>query len=269
MTDSLATRLRTFHTGLRRARKRAKFAWRRRADTPLLRAVRIAVCHALRIRNRLPYTIQNNTVWIRTGTPDIEVAYSCLTGEFDEALDQVTDPQGLFVDAGAYIGTAAIAFARRFPQARVVCLEPSPDNYSLAVLNTAAFPNIVVLETALDGQRGERILRARQTGDWGHTLVEQPADCPAPTNVSTVPTVQIDDLRRDFGYETIELLKLDIEGGEYAILTADTSWLARTNVLVAELHDRIVPGCTDAFMAANAGRTVREFAGREKIMSTP
>ena len=49
---------------------------------------------------------------------------------------------GLIIDAGGYLGTAAIAFSEAYPDATVVTIEPSPENFALLVQNTAAYPNI-------------------------------------------------------------------------------------------------------------------------------
>jgi FkbM family methyltransferase len=252
---------------LQRAKRRAKFVWRNRGTNALLDTLRVAALHGLGVRRRVRFEVAGHPVILRTGTPDLEVAKSCLTGEFAEALDCVQDPRGLFIDAGAYIGTAALAFAARFPDAEIVCLEPSPDNYNMAIANTAHLPNVRVLNVALAGHRGESTLRARATGEWGHTLVEDPADSPTCCIVSSVSTVGIDDLLADSARQRIELLKLDIEGGEFALLNERADWIAYTQVIVAELHDKIIPGCEDVFLRANVGRTVWRRPGVEKFIS--
>jgi hypothetical protein len=66
--------------------------------------------------------------------------------------------------------------------------------------------------------------------------------------------VSIAALLRESGFAAIDILKLDVEGAERELF-ADPScqaWLARTNMLFVELHDRIKPGCSDAFERAIA-----------------
>ena len=63
------------------------------------------------------------------GTPDLEVALQTLTEEFSAAaLPFGIGFNDLIVDAGGYIGTAAIALARMFPGGTIVSLEPEPRN---------------------------------------------------------------------------------------------------------------------------------------------
>lgn len=57
-----------------------------------------------------------------------------------------------------------------------------------------------------------------------------------------VDTVTIDDLFALFGLERIHLLKLDIEGAEYALLEhTNRDTLERIDQLVVEFHDHCVP----------------------------
>lgn len=57
------------------------------------------------------------------------------------------------------------------------------------------------------------------------------------------------------GSDTIDLLKLDIEGTELELFRHEVSgWLGRVRVLAVELHERYAPGCTEAFERALAGR---------------
>ena len=46
------------------------------------------------------------------------------------------------------------------------------------------------------------------------------------------------------GVETIDILKMDIEGAEKVIFeNYQEDWLQRVGVLYVELHDRLFPGC--------------------------
>lgn len=205
-------------------------------------------------------------IHIRTGTPDLRVAHSCLGGEFREALAQTRPTHGFIVDAGGYIGTAAIAFARAFPDSTVVCLEPHPENYALACRNTRDFPNVTVLNKALAPADTTTTLRNRSTGHWGYTTVAAPADARESLPIDDVAAVSIPTLLANFGKDGIDLLKLDIEGAEHDLLAGDTVWIGNTGVIVAELHDRIVAGCTQVFERATVGR--KNFSdGGEKIVS--
>jgi FkbM family methyltransferase len=204
---------------------------------------------------------------IRTGSPDIKVALSCFQGEFDELLNAVPKLRyPLIVDAGGYIGTAAIVFAEAYPDATVVSLEPSTQNFALLKRNVAQYKNIVPVNKALAPQPGRLTLKDRGTGQWGFTLVPKPDDNAASAPTEEVECVTLDQLMQEFGADGIGILKLDIEGGEHALLSRNTTWIDRTDAICIELHDRIVAGCSDLYRAATAGRRNVKMEG-EKYLS--
>ena len=214
----------------------------------------------------IPVTIRGVDVLIRPSTTDAAVVLASLRGEFDDLFKAVPEARhGLIIDGGGYIGTAAIVFAKAYPDATVVTLEPSPDNYQLLLRNTAKYDNIRPMNAALAPEEGSISLRDRGTGHWGHTIVSDPAD--AKTSVlAEVPAVTIDRLLELNDKAAIDVLKLDIEGGEHQLLLRGEEWVDKIEAICIELHDRIVPGCTQAYEAATNGRNNSKLPG-EKYLS--
>src|SRR5262245_34309529 len=148
---------------------------------------------------------------VRTGSPDVRVALSCFQGEFDAVLKAMPRLRhSLIVDAGGYIGTAAIVFAEAYPEATIVTLEPSTENFALLRRNVAPYKNIVPLNKALAPEPGRLVLKDRGTGQWGFTLVPKPADNAASAVKEEVECTTLDQLMREFGADGIGILKLDI-----------------------------------------------------------
>ena len=75
-----------------------------------------------------------------------------LDNEYD--FRAVERPQ-VIVDAGANIGLASILFANRYPQAKILAIEPEHDNFNLLADNVRSYDNIVPLQAAL-GARTRR-----------------------------------------------------------------------------------------------------------------
>lgn len=199
-------------------------------------------------------------VFVRTGTPDQIVARSCLGKEFETVIDLVAKSAKpkIVLDLGGYIGTAAIAFATRIPNARVITLEPSPDNFRVLALNIASYPNIVGLNAAIGSKKGTAPIFARHTGEWGHTLVDHPRDCAETTLLAQIPVVTVEELLAEYGEGRIPaLVKCDIEGGEVDLLSRP-EWVDAWAVVTAELHDRIIRGCRKAWD--------RVFATRQGVL---
>lgn len=204
---------------------------------------------------------------VRTASPDIRVALSCLGGEFDELFAAIpTIKHPFIIDAGGYIGTAAIVLAEAYPEATVVTLEPSKANFALLKQNVSHYKNIVPMNKALAPEPGVTTLNNRGTGQWGFTIVSRPEDNPASEVIEQVECVTIGMLMAQFGASGIGVLKLDIEGGERALFSADTGWIANTEAICIELHDRIVHGCSDKFAEVTQGRRNIKMLG-EKYLS--
>ncbi|GEM_PF-1220298 len=211
-------------------------------------------------------TIRGVQVHIRPLTTDIDVVLDSLGGEFDELIDKVPAARhGLIVDAGGYIGTAAIVFARAFPDATVVTLEPSAENFALLQKNVAPYANIKPLNAALSSESGTMQFFDRGTGHWGLTLVGDAQDN-ATRAVGETEVVTVTDILQRFGKDGIDIIKIDIEGGEHALFSANIEWVEKTEAICIELHDRIVPGCTEAYERVAAGRQNSKLEG-EKFFS--
>jgi FkbM family methyltransferase len=215
---------------------------------------------------RLRVKPDRHEIFIRTGSPDVRVALSCFEGEFDELLSAVPKLRyPLIIDAGGYIGTAAIVFAEAYPDAMVVSIEPSKENFELLKRNVAHYNNIVPVNKALAPEPGKLTLKDRGTGQWGFTTVSKPDDNPASTANEEVECTTLAQLMQGFGADRIGILKLDIEGGEHALLSRNTDWIDRTDAICIELHDRIVAGCSSLYREATAGRRNFKMEGEKHI----
>ncbi|MEP5155348.1 FkbM family methyltransferase, partial [Planktotalea sp.] len=199
---------------------------------------------------------------IRSQSPDLTVVRACLLGEFEAAMDHTDRNARFIVDAGGYIGLASILFARRFPKAQIVCLEPSSENYALARENCAPYPNITVLNKALGPQSGHATLRDRGTGQWGFTIT--PASDQGQSDIEAVAVISLPDLMTQFNASDVDLLKLDIEGAEYELFEASEEWIANCDVMIVELHEKIRTGVEALYKSAVQGRrTISRDAEKE------
>jgi FkbM family methyltransferase len=153
----------------------------------------------------------------------------------------------VIIDAGANIGLSAIYFANRFPRARIICVEPDAENFSLLTRNVAPYPNVVAVQAALWRENTTVELTSGDGNYWGFQTHAHAA--PA-TSRGRVPAITVERLMADHRLDRVDLLKLDIEGAEKEVLEASASWIDRIEVMVVELHERLKRGCDAAFAAA-------------------
>jgi FkbM family methyltransferase len=186
----------------------------------------------------------SGTFRLRLNTTDILVLYSVF-----ERQDYRTAPlfsPGWIVDAGAYTGFSAVYFAQRFPQARIIAIEPVRSNYEILLENIASYPQITPINKALWFENAQLEIHERGTGAWGYAT--RPAGA-AGQIVGHTDTITMDQILQKFAPAGIGLLKLDIEGAEKEVLENSASWIGQVDAVAVELHDRFKAGCSAASAA--------------------
>jgi len=196
-------------------------------------------------------TVGRQNIWVRPGTPDLRVAFQSLRAEFDILSDLLPpDFEGLIIDAGGYIGTAALKLSKMYPHAIVVTIEASSRNFEMLLRNVAENENIVPIEAALHPEAGM-------------SFAMSAADT---TSIETVTTVTLAEIMARFPGKRAGIMKIDIEGGELALFSKADPALEAVEVIFIELHDRIASGCTDLFKAFSSDRWLLNPGG-EKFLS--
>lgn len=147
-------------------------------------------------------------------------------------LERALSPGAVFVDVGANLGYFSAMAARLVgATGRVLALEPLPKALSLLRENVAPYPWVDVVAAAAGHERGSAAFSSMPSGDLSGLGVRQGAD-----RVLTVPVTTIDDITKDL--ERLDLLKIDVEGQEAAVLAGARRSLRRFRPLVyLEAHD--------------------------------
>jgi FkbM family methyltransferase len=199
-------------------------------------------------------SFSNAPLVVRLGTTDITVfneIHRCM----EYAWNFATMPK-VVVDAGAYTGLSTAFFAARYPDARIIALEPDERNFELLTLNTASAPNVCVVRAAVWAESGFVSLTDPGHGAWGFRLRESDGatgimdGSRGSLSVASVPATTITDILRDHELEKIDLLKLDIEGSEKEVFANAAPWIGHVDAICLELHDRFKAGCSRAFYNA-------------------
>ena len=143
------------------------------------------------------------------------------------------------VDAGAHIGLASIYFASRFPGSRILAVEPDANNFRMLVENTRPYPNITPVHAALWYQDAPISVEGTEEESWASRVN-------AEGRGQSVRGLTLKTLLASHGMETVDLLKVDVEGAEKEIFEYDPHVLDGVRVLYIELHDYMVPGSARA-----------------------
>jgi FkbM family methyltransferase len=152
------------------------------------------------------------------------------------------------VDAGANVGYASVRFAELYPQADIVAIEPDRENFEILQQNVAPYPRVRGLQCGVWPRSAQLVIENPEAKSWAFRVRE------ARGGERGFPAVGLNELVEQHSSRTLDLLKLDIEGAELELFRDDRchEWLARTNMIFVELHDRIKAGCTEAMENAIA-----------------
>src|ERR1700688_3692818 len=121
------------------------------------------------------------------------------------------------VDIGGFIGDFSLYAVKRLNARRVIVCEPSPRNWTLLLKNIA--------NNGYE-DRIEPVNKAVTDGSNAMMNIDAPDECQCMVSaystsaqpLSTVPGISLQELLREHSVESVDLLKIDCEGGEYAIL---------------------------------------------------
>ena len=153
------------------------------------------------------------------------------------------------IDAGANIGLTSIYFANKYKDAKIIAIEPEEENYKLLKINTKKYPNVITMKAALWNTSGEISLFDVGFGDYSF-MVETNASAlkPSTKNIKCLTkTVTVDEIMRDFNIDSVDILKIDIEGSEKEVLESCENWIDKTKCIIVELHEHMKKGCNKAF----------------------
>jgi FkbM family methyltransferase len=161
-----------------------------------------------------------------------------LEGEYNCAT-LVAQPPVRILDLGANIGMGALYLNVLFPRSQFLCVEPDPRN--LPLLEKNLWRNgvpVTIKSCAVASQSGTLALRfdnnptcsALETSPM-HTLEQR----------ISVPVCTVVELMNEVGWDSVDLVKIDIEGTEDELLSQSNSWLHSAKALIMEIHPNTTP----------------------------
>jgi FkbM family methyltransferase len=151
-----------------------------------------------------------------------------------------------FVDVGANKGDFSLLAARAMgDNGVVIAIEPAPGNCEWLERSVKAngYKCIEVLPNALSDSEGEAELFLAELSGW-HSLVKSPRK--QLTGSVVVKTRTLDDVIAERGLPSIDMLKVDVEGGEVAVLAGATETLTAPGrrLVLLDLHPPMVDPAT-------------------------
>jgi FkbM family methyltransferase len=241
-----------------RLQGRIRALWR---VMPLVDAVRLALTERRPGEIRVYLRPIAKRVVLRRQTTDLR----CLEKVFvsDEYQSPFQLSPRVIVDAGANVGMATLFFARRYPQAKILAIEPEASNFEMLQQNCQSLRNVTLVRAALWPEHRELKIENPSADAWAFSISEE---CGSSDGSPRVPAITMTDILQRLNTNHIDLLKIDIEGSELHLFSRNSDrWLGQVRFIVIELHDRLVPGCSRAFYSALISRKFSQELRGENV----
>lgn len=147
------------------------------------------------------------------------------------------------IDLGANVGFASVYFANKFPDAKILAIEPDESNYQAAIKNLNAYKNVSLIKGAI-WNKSENI-NLIDSGHGEAAYMVKPGEGENMIRAYTIP-----EIFKILNVEEVDILKIDIEGSEKEIFEDGDAWINKAKIIIVETHDRYKPGTSKAVFNA-------------------
>lgn len=204
---------------------------------------------SLRLAKKIYMYGFSSPIHLRPNSSDILVFHQVFTFKGYD-LNLGFNPK-IIIDAGANIGLTSVYFNKKYPQSKIIAIEPEKSNFELLKINCNNYKNIISYKRALSNEPNLNInVVDIGYGNWGF-ITEIDNSTISLKTVDSVETITIDEVMKENNLEFIDLLKIDIEGAEKELFESNyENWLPKTKSIVIELHDSMKIGSSKNFFEA-------------------
>ena len=186
----------------------------------------------------------NQKIFLRKNTKDYET--------FDEIfianiynLPLPIQPKTI-IDGGANIGLATRFFKMKYPDANVVTIEIDKENLEMVAKNTTGLAQVEIIKKGLYNKKA--FFKVEDPfGATNSFVIKEVSE----QDDFDIESVTIQEIITANNWESVDILKLDIEGAEKQLFESNyQSWLPKVQVILIETHDRMIPQCSITVMKA-------------------
>src|SRR5262245_40131048 len=163
---------------------------------------------------------------LRLRHDDVILTFIYGIGEYDVDFSPLGRVRTL-LDLGANIGLASLYLDERLRPERVAAVEPSKAHFRLLEENFSRnLSHGVALNAAVVGEAGSYDL------DEDH----HPGGFQVVPGEGTIDALTLPEVLDRFELDTVDLMKIDIEGSEAGVFDRADSWAGRVGAILGEVH---------------------------------
>lgn len=201
----------------------------------------------------------NGTEVVFRGTDVLALKEVLVDREYAPVLPRLAgNPAPRVLDVGSHIGLFPLWLLQEHPQARVVSVEADPQTFDILARNVRAARAAGAHWDALNAAAWDEDGRELRFSGVGPSMSHRING----SGEIVVQGVTLTSLMNRLCADTVDLLKVDIEGSEEAFLCANPDVLRRVHSIVVELHPNLCDTQRVLSVLREAYATVAEVTQR-------
>jgi len=148
-----------------------------------------------------------------------------------ESLIKLQEP--IIFDVGAHVGSVSMIYMQKFPNSKIYSFEPFPASFVSLKEKAKTYPQINPQNIAISDKKQDLILNINSSSAtnsilpthqfaslyWGDDLLETKGHI-------LVPAISIDQFCKEMNIQSINILKIDVQGAEYSVLAGAQKMLS-------------------------------------------
>jgi FkbM family methyltransferase len=174
-------------------------------------------------------------VYLRAGTSDYAILKQIFVEDEYAPLRHLPEPKCI-VDCGANVGFSSLYFARAYPSARIIAIEPDAGNAAVFLRNLSLYSDRVqLIQSALWSRAARLVVQHAPVTFEAAISVREAQD----HEREDLLAIDIPTILDRFKLPAIDLLKIDIEGSESELFEEPLchQWLPRVRNIAIEIHN--------------------------------
>ena len=185
-----------------------------------------------------------HSIFLRKNSSDLSVFVEVILDEVYNIPIQIKP--NVIIDCGANVGLTSLYFKNKFPDSKIIAIEPEIKNFEMMSHNLVKYENVNIYNNGIWSKKAFLEIVDVGKSNWGFTVKEVETK-----TANSISALSIKDLMEINNISEIDILKIDIEGSEKILFEKDYEyWLSKTNILIIELHDRLITDCSKTFFKA-------------------
>lgn len=210
----------------------------------LAQGIKLYYCYAFNKLSGIKIPGIKNPISLRKDTTDFELFNYIFLGREYDYINYPNNTK-IIIDGGANIGFFTILMKNRFPNSKIISVEPDTDNFIQLQNNVSSYDNVFCENCGLwNKQTLLKVYDKYNQGKWSIIVEED-------LTKGSIQAISINSLVNKYSIEKIDILKLDIESSEKEVFSDNYhEWLSITKMIVIEIHDGRKENCARTFFEA-------------------